>query len=194
MLAQIFKIVKGICFTEVCRAFYKEPDRAGFVLCPFHGDREPSFKVYQDGGHCYGCGWHGDGVDLVAGLQNISKVEAARRIARVFNIPVDRAPTRAEKQKLNELQRTRRAVELYRTWEAETFRDLADLKSYAERVLEVHGLDVPADLLGLVHKIEMIRNWLEILATGTAAEKIWLYYELQKGGDVKKWMTKKVWL
>lgn len=192
MLTQIFEKVKCISFSEVVEKFYVNPGRSGFVRCPFHTDREPSFKIYQDGGHCYGCGWHGDGVDLVAGLQDISKVEAARRIAGVFNIPVDREPTREERQKLNELQRTRRAVELYKAWEAETFRDLADLKSYAERVLEAHGLDVPADLLALVHKIGLIGNWLDILATGTAAEKKWLFNELQKGGDVKKWMQKKI--
>ncbi len=33
--------------------------------CPFHGDRAPSFFVYPDGYHCFGCGAHGDVIDFV---------------------------------------------------------------------------------------------------------------------------------
>ena len=29
-------------------------------LCPFHGERTPSFKVWHDHYHCYGCEAHGD--------------------------------------------------------------------------------------------------------------------------------------
>jgi hypothetical protein len=30
------------------------------ALCPFHGERSPSFYVYPTGYHCFGCGAHGD--------------------------------------------------------------------------------------------------------------------------------------
>ena len=42
--------------------------RRGFMLCPFHEDRVPSLKLYDDHFHCFGCGAHGDVVDLTAGL------------------------------------------------------------------------------------------------------------------------------
>ena len=40
------------------------------ACCPFHADKTPSFTIYRsDGGgwraHCFGCGWHGDVLDLV---------------------------------------------------------------------------------------------------------------------------------
>lgn len=54
--------------------------RRGFMRCPFHADRVPSLKLYGDHFHCFGCGAHGDVVDLTAGLLGCSKAEAARRL------------------------------------------------------------------------------------------------------------------
>lgn len=34
--------------------------RRGFMRCPFHADRVPSLKLYDDHFHCFGCGAHGD--------------------------------------------------------------------------------------------------------------------------------------
>lgn len=45
-----------------------EPRKVGSVYkmhCPFHEDRNPSMAVYEDGFHCYGCGWHGDTVSFI---------------------------------------------------------------------------------------------------------------------------------
>ena len=34
--------------------------------CPFHGEKTPSFYVYEDGHyHCFGCGAHGDAIGFV---------------------------------------------------------------------------------------------------------------------------------
>ncbi len=33
--------------------------------CPFHGEKSPSFYVYDDGYHCFGCGAHGDAIGFV---------------------------------------------------------------------------------------------------------------------------------
>ena len=58
--------------------------RRGFMRCPFHEDRVPSLKLYDDHFHCFGCGAHGDVVDLTAGLLGCSKAEAARRLEADF--------------------------------------------------------------------------------------------------------------
>jgi CHC2 zinc finger/Toprim domain len=34
-------------------------------LCPFHEERNPSFAVWPDHYHCFGCGAHGDALDYV---------------------------------------------------------------------------------------------------------------------------------
>ena len=30
------------------------------ALCPFHTEQTPSFRIYRDHAHCFGCSWHGD--------------------------------------------------------------------------------------------------------------------------------------
>lgn len=42
-------------------------NRSGFMCCPFHGEREPSLKIYEKNGgwHCFGCGRGGSVVDFV---------------------------------------------------------------------------------------------------------------------------------
>ncbi|MEE0073754.1 MAG: CHC2 zinc finger domain-containing protein [Lachnospiraceae bacterium] len=38
-----------------------QPNRAGFIQCPFHkGDREASMKIYDRDYNCFGCGANGD--------------------------------------------------------------------------------------------------------------------------------------
>ena len=35
------------------------------ACCPFHGEKTPSFYVYDDHYHCFGCGAHGDAISFV---------------------------------------------------------------------------------------------------------------------------------
>ena len=58
--------------------------KRGFVRCPFHADRTPSLKLYGDHFHCFGCGAHGDVIDLTAALLGCSKAEAAKRLEADF--------------------------------------------------------------------------------------------------------------
>jgi len=53
-------------------------------LCPFHGEKTPSFHVHPDRGFfkCFGCGAGGDVLKFVQQLENLSFPEAARLLAR----------------------------------------------------------------------------------------------------------------
>lgn len=52
--------------------------------CPFHSERTPSFAVSKARGTftCYGCGAHGDAVEFVQKLDNLSFPEAIERLAK----------------------------------------------------------------------------------------------------------------
>lgn len=44
--------------------------------CPFHSEKTPSFMIFDDHYHCFGCGTHGDGIDFVRELHGLSFPEA----------------------------------------------------------------------------------------------------------------------
>jgi hypothetical protein len=48
------------------------------AICPFHEEKSASFYVYSDGHfYCYGCGDHGDVIDLHQKLKGLSRLAAA---------------------------------------------------------------------------------------------------------------------
>lgn len=49
-------------------------------LCPFHKEKSPSFTVYSDRYHCFGCGASGDVIDFVAQIENVSTTEAVNSL------------------------------------------------------------------------------------------------------------------
>jgi DNA primase len=59
-------------------------------LCPFHGEKTPSFNVSPDKGffHCFGCQKHGDVFTFVMELEGKSFVEAAEQLGARFGIAV----------------------------------------------------------------------------------------------------------
>ena len=65
--------------------------RAGAVqkgCCPFHGEKTPSFVVYRDHFHCFGCGEHGDGIAFVQKQESVDFAEAVRRLAQRNSIAI----------------------------------------------------------------------------------------------------------
>jgi len=49
-------------------------------LCPFHDERTPSFNVYTDHYHCFGCGRHGDVIDWLVATRQMTFPEAVRHL------------------------------------------------------------------------------------------------------------------
>lgn len=56
--------------------------------CPFHGEKTPSFYVYDDHFHCFGCGAHGDAIGFVMQSQGVDFMEAVRDLASQANLTV----------------------------------------------------------------------------------------------------------
>src|SRR5258708_12959391 len=57
-------------------------------LCPFHGEKTPSFSVHatRQFYHCFGCGKSGDVFSFVQEMEKISFPEAVRLVAQKLGI------------------------------------------------------------------------------------------------------------
>ncbi len=64
--------------------------------CPFHGEKTPSFYVYDDGYHCFGCGAHGDAISFVMQTQGASFMEAVQSLAAEAGLEVPKPSASAE--------------------------------------------------------------------------------------------------
>ena len=68
--------------------------------CPFHGEKTPSFYVYDDHYHCFGCGKHGDAITFVMDSQGASFPEAVEQLAAEAGMQVPKpSPEAAEAEK-----------------------------------------------------------------------------------------------
>lgn len=56
--------------------------RARKCLCPAHDDHTPSCHIYDDRFHCFACGAHGDAVDWLELVHNLSTAEAIKELER----------------------------------------------------------------------------------------------------------------
>ncbi|PHK95689.1 DNA primase [Pseudoroseomonas rhizosphaerae] len=67
--------------------------------CPFHGEKSPSFYVYDDHYHCFGCGAHGDAIAYVMQSQGATFPEAVERLAAEAGLEVPKAtPQQARRE------------------------------------------------------------------------------------------------
>ena len=86
-MSSVFEVVKGAVPVRVAAEKYGlEVNFASMVRCPFHEDRTPSMKLYEDHYFCFGCRKHGDVIDLAAELFAIPPYDAACKLAGDFGV------------------------------------------------------------------------------------------------------------
>lgn len=90
------------------------------ACCPFHGEKTPSFYVYDDHYHCFGCGAHGDVITFVMQSEGRGFPEAVAELAAAAGMEVPRA---SPQQRENE-QRARDLAEVLELVQADWVRRL----------------------------------------------------------------------
>ncbi len=70
----------------------KKSGKAWRGLCPFHGERTPSFYVYPDGHwRCFGCNEHGDLITFTEKTQGLDFIDALSLLAEKAGVTLDRS-------------------------------------------------------------------------------------------------------
>ena len=176
----IFDLAKQIHAYDVIRKFRPDVDLRQFggrwrtsCFLPFHKDKTPSFYVFTDGGwRCFGCGEHGDSVDLVSKLFNLKPVEAARLICKEFGLLIDEL-TVFSRQKLREAQADRMIEENFKKWLDDSYISLCVLFRLIENVLNYQYENL--DYTRLLVLQDKTSNLLNILQHGPLDRQINLY-------------------
>jgi DNA primase len=70
-------------------------------LCPFHGEKTPSFTVSPSKGfyHCFGCSAHGTAIGFLMAYDNLEFPEAVEALAEMMGLTVPREATSAPERK-----------------------------------------------------------------------------------------------
>ena len=157
---RIFEIVKeNVNLREAAELYGIDVNRYGKALCSFHNDRHPSLYVADDHYYCFACGEHGDVIDFVGRLFQLSPYDAARKLMADFHLSPDKPPSaaaihakhiRTEAQQLMENERL--------DWKVR----------YAPQSPDE---PVPARFVEACHKLDETEYYLDILCAGDSHER-----------------------
>jgi DNA primase len=103
-------------------------------LCPFHGEKTPSFHVNRTKGffHCFGCGVGGDVIKFVELFEKVTFPEAVRQLAARVGLPVPEAEDGRDAEGQKDREALLRAHEVAAGWFRE---ELAGPRGAAARQL-----------------------------------------------------------
>ena len=172
---------------EVAEHYGIEVNRHGKALCPFHNDRNPSFFVANDHYHCYGCGEHGDSIDLVSKLCNLSLLDAAKKLAADFGLMPGQPPSKEIQdawKKKNEAHRLRVA-------EQQCFRYLNEYHKLLEHWMSAYAPRAPEDrhhdnFVEACHKLAPTEHYLNLLTHGDSYERTEVVQMMLTDGNLKR--------
>src|ERR1700689_3771747 len=95
----------------------KKSGRRWTGLCPFHGEKTPSFSVNAEEGryYCFGCRGSGDAITFVREMQHLDFVDAVRLLADRAGVELheDINAGQARKERQEYLAAMERAVDWY---------------------------------------------------------------------------------
>lgn len=146
------KIKSSVTCKQLLESNGTKVDRHGFAVCPLHGDKNASLKVYggDRGWVCYGCHKGGDVINLARELYGIGFNDAIRRLNEEFNVGLDLGGKVSQKDAF--LWKAKQIREKYERMEAEKERNNAE-KSYLDwlglyRMIDALLVDNEPDLNG----------------------------------------------
>lgn len=82
------RILSKVTLADVIGDTVNLTERGGRPVgcCPFHAEKTPSFVIYDDRYHCFGCKENGDAIEFVRKTQGLSFIESLKFLASRFGV------------------------------------------------------------------------------------------------------------
>ena len=183
-----FEIVKyGVSCREAAEQYGVEGNHYGMARCPFHNDRHPSLYVADDHYYCFACGEHGDVIDFVSKLFQLSLYDAARKLMADFHLSPDKPPSAAALH----AKRIRTEAQQLRENERLCFSVLSDyarvLRNWKVRYApQSPDEPVRARFVEACHELDRTEYYLDILCAGDSHERAEVVSYLLADGKLDK--------
>ena len=182
----LFEIVKyGVSCREAAELYGVEVNRCGMALCPFHNDRHPSLYVADDHYHCFACGEHGDVIDFVSKLFQLSLYDAARKLAADFHLSPYKPPSAAALH----AKRIRTEAQQLKANERLCFSVLSDyarvLRDWKVQYAPQSPAEAPDErFVEACHKLDEVEYYLDILTSGNSYERSEVIHQQMADGKL----------
>ena len=141
----------------------------GFAFCPFHQEKTPSFKVYNDSFYCFGCGVNGTIIDFVMKYFRLTNIEAVKKLNDDFklNLPSDKSTGTAIYRPLHE---NKNLVDNFIKWEKRAFITVSSyfraLRFWGEQIF-INHIGYFDRYLSDVENIVFVENMLDLMIENT---------------------------
>ena len=185
---RIFEIVKeNVNLREAAELYGIDVNRYGKALCPFHNDRNPSLYVADDHYYCFACGEHGDVIDFVGKLFQLSPYDAARKLMADFHLSPDKPPSAAALH----AKRIRTEAQQLRETEQLCFSVLSDyahvLRDWKVQYAPQSPAEAPDErFVEACHKLDEVEYYLDILASGNSHERAEVIQQQMADGELDR--------
>ena len=185
---RIFEIVKeNVNLWEAAELYGIDVNRYSKALCPFHNDRHPSLYVADDHYYCFACGAHGDVIDFVSKLFQLSLYDAARKLAADFHLSPDKPPSAAALH----AKRIRTEAQQLRENERLCFSILSDyahvLRDWKVRYAPQSPAEAPDErFVEACHKLDEVEYYLDILTSGNSYERSEVIHQQMANGKLDR--------
>ena len=184
----LFEIVKySVSCREAAERYGVEVNHYGMSLCPFHNDRRPSLYVADDHYHCFACGEHGDVIDFVSKLFQLSLYDAAQKLAADFHLTPDKPPNTAALH----AKRIQTEAQQLRENERLCFSVLSDyahvLRDWKVRYAPQSPAEAPDErFVEACHKLDEVEYYLDILTSGNSYERSEVIHQQMANGKLDR--------
>ena len=125
--AYAIMINNSLTMREVLEHYDFTVNSRKFALCPFHNEKTPSMRVYDNNYYCFGCGASGDIITFICNYLDVGFTKSLEILNREFmlNLPIgerltlrqkkeyDKLVTDAEKSRKERMERAERNFNKY---------------------------------------------------------------------------------